>query len=144
MTRADAELFLGRRYLAKGFLDDALRVFMQQRDLVGTDDWTALRDNLLERGRVADAVNVCRAGDIAVPQQQLLELGDQYLTRGDIDRAIDIYEMLDADQARWEKVVDCLIEYRDRHQQARSVATRHLSGPRPHEAERPRLVKLAK
>lgn len=144
MTRADAELFLGRRYLAKGFLDDALRVFMQQRELVGADDWTALRDHLLERGRVGDAVNVCRAGNIDIPQQELLELGDQYLTRGDIDRAIDIYEMLEADQARWEQVVDRLIEYPDRHQQARSIATRHLSSPRPHEAERPRLVKVAK
>ena len=144
MTRADAELFLGRRYLAKGFLDDALRVFMQQRDLVSAEDWTALRDQLLERGRIGDAVNVCRAGNIAIPQQELLELGDQYLTRGDIDRAIDIYEMLEADQTRWEQVVDRLIEYPDRHQQARSIATRHLNNPRPHEAERPRLVKVAK
>jgi hypothetical protein len=130
--------------LAKGFLDDAMRIFTQQPDLVTAEDWTTLRDHLLERGRIGDAVNICRTGNIAVPQQQLLELGDQHLARGDIDRAIDIYEMLDADQTRWERVVDCLIEFPDRHQQARSVATRHLSSPRPHETERPRLVKVAK
>ena len=143
MTNADAEVFLGRRYLAKGFLDDAVRIFMQHADTVGPDDWTALRDRLLERGRIADVIAICKAGKIPIPREELLDLGDQYLARADVDRAIDLYELIEADQARWERVVDRLIEMPDRFQQARSIATRHLSG-RPRESERPRLVKVAK
>ncbi|MBP1688226.1 MAG: hypothetical protein H6Q33_4369 [Deltaproteobacteria bacterium] len=134
MTRADAEVFLGRRYLAKGFVEDAMRVFLQHPDSVATEDWQRLRDGLLERGRITDAVSVCRLGKIPVPQQQLLELGDEYLRRGEIDRAIDIYDLVEADRDRWERVVDRLIEYPDRQQQARSIATRYLDNPRPQEA----------
>ena len=143
MTHADAEVFLARRYLAKGFLDDALRIFMQHADTVPAEDWTALRDRLLERGRVADVVTVCRVGKIPIPREELLQLGDQYLARADVDRAIDLYESIEADQARWEQVVDRLIEMPDRFQQARSIAARHLGG-RPRESERPRLIKMAK
>jgi hypothetical protein len=143
MTHADAELFLARRYLAKSFLDDALRIFMQHADTVPAGDWTALRDRLLERGRIADVVTICRVGKIPLPREELLQLGDQYLARADIDRAIDLYELIDADQARWEQVVDRLIEMPDRFQQARSIAARHLGG-RPRESERPRLIKMAK
>jgi len=143
MTHADAEVFLARRYLAKGFVDDAMRIFMQHADTVSAEDWTALRDRLLERGRIADVVTVCRVGKIAIPREELLHLGDQYLARADVDRAIDLYELIEADQARWEQVVDRLIEMPDRFQQARSIAARHLSG-RPRESERPRLIKMAK
>jgi hypothetical protein len=143
MTHADAEVFLARRYLAKGFLDDALRILMQHADAVPIEDWTTLRDGLLERGRIADVVTVCRVGKIPIPREELLQLGDQYLARADIDRAIDLYELIEADQARWEQVVDRLIEMPDRFQQARSIATRHLDG-RPRESERPRLIKMAK
>lgn len=143
MTNDDAEVFLGRRYLAKGFVDDAMRIFMQHADTVGPDDWTALRDRLLERGRIADVLTVCGVGKIPIPREELLELGDQYLARADVDRAIDLYEQIEADQPRWERVVDRLIEMPDRFQQARSIAARHLSG-RPRESERPRLVKVAK
>jgi hypothetical protein len=143
MTHADAEVFLATRYLAKGFLDDALRIFMQHADTVPAEDWTALRDRLLERGRVADVVTVCRAGKIPIPREELLQLGDQYLARADVDRTIDLYELIEADQARWEQVVDRLIEMPDRFQQARSIAARHLGG-RARESERPRLIKMAK
>ncbi len=145
MTNADAEIFLGRRFLAKGFLDDAMRVFMQHGDTVPPEDWTALRDRLMERGRIADVVTICRAGKIPIPREELLEMGDQYLARADVDRAIDLYELIEADQARWERVVDRLIEMPDRFQQARSITARHLSGgPKPREVERPRLIKMAK
>ena len=143
MTHADAEVFLARRYLAKGFMDDALRIFMQHVDTVPAEDWTTLRDRLLERGRIADVVTVCRVGKIAIPREELLQLGDQYLARADVDRAIDLYGLIEADQARWEQVVDRLIEMPDRFQQARSIAARHLSG-RPRESERPRLIKMVK
>jgi thioredoxin-like negative regulator of GroEL len=143
MTHADAEVFLARRYLAKGFLDDALRILMQHAETAPAEDWTALRDRLLERGRVADVVTVCRVGKIPIPREELLQLGDQYLARADVDRAIDLYESIEADQARWEQVVDRLIEMPDRFQQARSIAARHLAG-RPRESERPRLIKMAR
>jgi len=143
MTHADAEVFLARRYLAKGFVDDALRIFMQHADTVPAEDWAALRDLLLERGRVGDVVTVCRAGKIPIPREELLQLGDEYLARADVDRAIDLFELIEADQARWEQVVDRLIEMPDRFQQARSIAARHLS-TRPRETERPRLIKVAK
>lgn len=145
MTNADAEIFLGRRFLAKGFLDDAIRVFMQHADTVSPDDWTTLRDRLLERGRIADVITVCRTGKIPIPREELLDMGDQYLARADVDRAIDLYELIEADQARWERVVDRLIEMPDRFQQARSITARHLSGAtKLREAERPRLIKMAK
>jgi lipopolysaccharide biosynthesis regulator YciM len=143
MTHADAEVFLARRYLAKGFVDDALRIFMQHVDSVPAEDWVALRDRLLERGRVGDVVTVCRAGKIPIPREDLLQLGDEYLARADVDRAIDLFELIEADPARWEQVVDRLIEMPDRFQQARSIAARHLSA-RPREIERPRLIKVAK
>ncbi len=144
MTQADAEVFLGRRYLAKGFVDDAMRIFMQHGDTVPAEDWTALRDRLLERGRIADVITVCKVGKIPIPREELLDLGDQYLARADVDRAIDLYELIEADAPRWERVVDRLIEMPDRFQQARSIAARHLSGPKARESERPRLIKMAK
>jgi thioredoxin-like negative regulator of GroEL len=143
MTHAEAEVFLARRYLAKGFVDDALRILMQHADSVPVEDWVALRDRLLERGRIGDVVMACRAGKIPIPREELLQLGDEYLARSDIDRAIDLFELIEADQARWEQLVDRLIEMPDRFQQARSIAARHLS-TRPRESERPRLIKVAK
>jgi len=144
MTRDDAEIFLARRYLAKGFLDDAFRLFMGHPAEFSPDDWAALRDRLLERGRVTDAVTVCRVADVPLPREEILSLGDQYLARADIDRAIDLYEMGEADPTRWEKVVDRLIELPDRLPQARTIAEKHLSVPQPREAEKPRLVKIVK
>ncbi len=145
MTNTDAEMFLGRRLLANGFFDDALRVFMQHADTVPPEDWILLRDRLMERGRIADVIGVCRTGNIPIPREELLEIGDQYLARADVDHAIDLYEVIDADQARWERVVDRLIERPGRFQQARAITARHLSGKtRPHEIERPRLLKMAK
>lgn len=141
MTRADAEVFLGRRYLAKGFVEDAMRVFLQHPDSVAAADWQLLRDGLMERGRITDAVNVCRLGKIPVPRQQLLELGDEYLRRGELDRAIDLYDLVEADRERWERMVDRLIEYPDRQQQARSIATRYLDTPTPHEVTPSRPIK---
>ena len=134
-----AEILVGRRYLAKGFVDDALRVFVQHAEGVAADDWTTLRDRLLERGRLTDVVDVCRIGNVPLPREEILSIGDHYLRRAEMDRAIDVYEMAGADQARWERVVDRLIERPDRVRQARSIAAKHLN-PAP---EKPRLVKVA-
>lgn len=144
MKHADAEIFLGRRYLAKGFLDDALRAFMQHAQTVPAEDWIALRDRLIDRGRIADAVNVCHTGNVPVPREELLSIGDQYLARADIDRAIDIYNLIEADAERWERVVDRLIELPDRQHQARSITAKYLGGSTSAEPERPRLVKVVK
>ena len=143
MTDVEAEAFLGRRYLAKGFLDDALRMFLQHPANFTAADWTNLRDGLLARGRIADVIDVCKVSGIPIPRDELLSLGDEHLRRADVERAISFYEMAEADQVRWERVVDQLIERPDRHQQARSIAVRHLSGTATRQTERPRIVKLA-
>ena len=135
-----AEVLVGKRSLAKGFLDDALRVFAQQAAGIAPEDWATLRDRLLERGRISDVVEVCRLGNVPLPREEILSIGDHYLARADMDRAIDMYELVGADQARWERVVDRLIERPERMRQARSIAAKHLN-PTP---EKPRLVKIAK
>ncbi len=144
MTDAEADVFLGRRYLAKGFLDDALRMFMQRPASFTAADWTTLRDRLLARGRIDDVLDVCKAGGIPIPRDELLSIGDEYLRRMDAERAIKFYEIAEADQARWERVIDQLIQRPDRHHQARSIAARHLTGSATRQMERPRVVKLAK
>ena len=141
---ADAEVLVGRRYLLKGFLDDALRQFAQHAEHVPAEDWTALRDRLLERGRIADVVTVCRLGNVPVPRDQILSVGDQYLARADLDRAIDLFELVGADHARWERVVDRLIELPDRARQARIIAAKHLAPPGDEGEQRRRLIKVAK
>jgi hypothetical protein len=144
MTHDDAEVFLGRRYLTKGFLDDALRLFMHHADHVAAEDWVVLRDRLFERGRIGDAVNVSRVGKVPLPVEELLSLGDQYLERLDVDRAIDLYEMAEADAARWERIVDRLVEMPDREHQARSIIAKYLSNAPAREADKPRLIKVVK
>ncbi len=144
MTDAEADAFLGRRYLKKGFLDDALRMFMQHPTYFTPADWTSLRDCLLVRGRITDVIDICKVAGIPIPRDELLSMGDEYLRRTDVERAITFYEIAAADQARWERVIDHLIQRPDRYQQARSIAVRHLSGHAARQTERPRVVKLAK
>ena len=74
MAQFDAEVLVGRRYLAKGFLDDALRLFAQHAESVPADDWAALRDRLLERGRIADVVEGTLAEVDGSPARDLEDL----------------------------------------------------------------------
>jgi hypothetical protein len=125
----EADILVGRRYLAKGYLDQALELFARNADTVLPQDWTALRDKLLDRGRIQDMVRVCDLGHVPIPSEQLLVRGDKALMTKDIDLVINLYELANADRPRWEKVVDVLVEMPDRKRQAVALAGRYLVDP---------------
>lgn len=129
MPSKEADILVGRRYLAKGYLDQALELFARNADSVASQDWIGLRDKLLDRGRIQDMVRVCELGHVAIPSEQLLVRGDKALATKDIDLVINLYELAGADRPRWEKVVDVLIEMPDRKRQAVALADRYLVDP---------------
>ena len=129
MPSKEADILVGRRYLAKGYLDQALELFSRNADGVAPQDWTGLRDRLLDRGRIQDMVRVCNIGHVPIPSEQLLLRGDKALVTKDIDLVIDLYELAGADRERWEKVVDVLVEMPERKRQAVSIADRYLVEP---------------
>ncbi len=124
--RAHSEVVVARRYLAHGFLDVAMRILGRNIAQVTADDWTLLADRLLERGRIAAAVDVCQTGGVPLPRQELLALGDRHLRRRDVDGAIHYYELADADHERWAELVDVLTRFPGRELQAVAVAKRYL------------------
>jgi hypothetical protein len=125
-SRRHAEIEVARRYLDHGFLDAAMRVFRRHVAHVPTADWTLLVECLLERGRIAEAVEICGMGEVPLPREQLLTLGDRHLRRKDIDGAVHYYELAEADQDRWNVVVDLLSRLPGRELQAIALAERHL------------------
>jgi hypothetical protein len=124
--RVQAEVVVARRYLEHGFVDAAMRIFARRAPQVTADDWQQLVTRLLERGRVNDAVDVCRLGDIPLPRQELLTLGDRQLRRKDVDGAIHYYELAGADLGRWSALVDVLTRLPGRELHAVEMAGRHL------------------
>jgi hypothetical protein len=126
MPSKQADILVGRRYLAKGYLDQALELFTRNADSVAPQDWNDLRDKLLERGRIQDMVRVCDLGHVQIPSEQLLVRGDKALITKDIDLVINLYELAGADRGRWEKVVDVLVEMPERKRQAVAIADRYL------------------
>ncbi len=126
MASKEADVLVGRRYLTKGYLDQALELFGRNADCVSPHDWTILRDKLLDRGRIQDMVRVCDLGHVPIPSEELLVRGDKALMTKDIDLVINLYELASADRPRWEKVVDVLIEMPDRKRQAVAIADRYL------------------
>ncbi len=126
MPSKQADVLVGRRYLTRGYLDQALELFTRNADIVAATDWSVLRDKLIDRGRIQDMVRVCELGHVAIPSEQLLVRGDKALKTKDIDLAIDLFELAVADRGRWEKVVDVLIEMPDRKRQAVGIADRYL------------------
>ncbi len=50
MASKQADVLVGRRYLTRGYLDQALELFTRNADTVATVDWSLLRDKLLDRG----------------------------------------------------------------------------------------------
>jgi len=124
--RAHGEVLVARRYLNQGFLDPALRIFARNVGQVEADDWQLLVDRLLERGRIVDAVRVCQLADMPLPRQELLAHGDRHLRRNDVDGAIHCYELAEADQDRWARVMDMLIRLPGRELHAVNVAQRYL------------------
>jgi hypothetical protein len=134
MTSKEADVLVGRRYLAKGYVDQALEFFTRNAAVVADEDWERLRDKLLERGRIQDMVRVCELGQVPLPRERLLERADKALVTKDVDLAIDLYELVGADRARWEKVIDVLIDMPECKRRAVVIADRHLvdhAGPAP-------------
>jgi len=126
MPSKEADVLVGRRYLAKGWLDQSLELFTRNADIVAAADWSDLRDKLLERGRIQDMVRVCQLGHVPIPSDKLIARGDKALVSKDIDVVINLFELAGADRGRWEKVVDVLIEMPDRKRQAVQIADRYL------------------
>ena len=132
MPASESEVLVGRRYLERGFLDAAMKLFVRNAELVTAADWTGLSDRLMERNRINDAVRICELGAVPLPRDRFLSLGDAALKRKDIDGAMRLYELADADRDRWTRFVDILTRLPDRGGQAVEVAERHLgNAPEP-------------
>jgi hypothetical protein len=85
MPASESEVLVGRRYLERGFLDAAMRLFVRNAELVTPADWTRLADRLLERNRIPDVVRVCELGEVPLPRERMLATGDACLKRKDVD-----------------------------------------------------------
>jgi hypothetical protein len=136
MPASESEVLVGRRYLERGFLDAAMRLFVRNAELVTPTDWTHLADRLLERNRIPDAVRICELGSVPLPRERLLAAADAALKRKDVDATIRLYELAGADRERWTRVVDVLTAIPDRERQAVEIVERHLGGTEP-QAEPP-------
>lgn len=149
MPASESEIIVGRRYLERGFLDAAMRLFVRNSELVSAADWTRLADRLLERNRIPDVVRICELGGVPLPRDRMLATGDACLKRKSVDDAMRLYELASADRDRWTRLVDVLTSLPDRMRQAVEVADRHLSAlptpaPEPEEAKAPRHIKAVK
>ena len=138
--RARSEVVVARRFLDHGFIDAAMRIFERQAPQVTTDDWNRLVDRLLERERIVDVVRVCQIGDVPLPREQLLLLGDRQLRRKDVQGAIRYYELACADRDRWTGLLDVLTRLPGHELTAMEVAERHLVS----DAELAEPVRLAR
>lgn len=136
MPASESEVLVGRRYLERGFLDAAMKLFVRNAELVGAPDWTRLSERLMERHRITDVVRICALGSVPLPRERILAMGDAALKRKDLDGAIRLFELGEAERERWARLVDVLTALPDRERQALEVAERHL-GVEP-EAEEPR------
>jgi hypothetical protein len=147
MPASESEVIVGRRYLERGFLDAAMKLFTRNAQLVTAADWTRLADRLLERNRIPDVVRICELGAVPLPRDRILATADAYLKRKDVDAALRLYELVGADRERWTRLVDALASLPDRARQAVEIAERHLGAVQP-EAEAapkaPRHIKAVK
>ena len=145
MPASDSEVLVGRHYLERGFLDAAMSLFVKNTALVTTEDWIRLADRLLERNRIPDVVRVCELGGVPLPRERMLQSGDLALRRRDVDSAMRIYELADADRERWARMVDVMTAIPNRARQAVEVVERHLAPEPPAEETRaPRHMKAVK
>jgi hypothetical protein len=126
MPASESEVLVGRRYLERGFLDAAMKLFVRNAALVMPADWTHLADGLLERNRIPDVVRICELGRVPLPRERMLASGDACLKRKDVDGAMRLYELVDADRERWVRLVDVMTSLPDRARQAVEVVSRHL------------------
>jgi hypothetical protein len=145
MPASESEVLVGRGYLERGFLDAAMKLFVRNAALVTPADWTALADRLLERSRIPDVVRVCELGSVPLPRERILAKGDACLKRRDVDGAMRLYELVDADRERWARVVDVMTALPDRARQAVEIASRHLGREAPvDEGKSQRHIKAVK
>ena len=144
MPASESEVLVGRRYLERGFLDAAMKLFVRNAELVPAADWSRLAERLLGRNRIADVVRVCELGSVPLPRETMLAAGDASLKRKDVDGAMRLYELANADRDRWMRLLDVLTALPDRERLAVEVVERHLhSEPEPEPAE-PRATRLFK
>src|SRR6058998_2814166 len=121
MPASEPEVLVGRRYLDRGFLDAAMRLYVRNAELVTAADWTRLADRLLDRNRIPDVVRVCELGSVPLPRERMLQSGDLALRRRDVDTAMRIYELAGADRERWSRMVDVMTAIPNRARQAIEV-----------------------
>ena len=107
MPASESEVLVGRRYLERGFLDAAMRLFVRNAELVTAADWASLAERLLERNRIPDAVRVCELGGVPLPRERMLVAADASLRRKDVDGAMRLYELAGADRERWRSWSTC-------------------------------------
>jgi len=138
MPTGKSAITVGRRYLERGFVDAAMKLFLRNAGDVEASDWSQLAECLMERNRVPDVVRVCELGAIPLPRERMLSLGDARLRRRDIDSALRLYELADADRERWTRMLDALTGLPDRERQAIELAERHL-GDEDEAAPTPRM-----
>lgn len=124
--RTASQVLIARRYLERGFLDTAMRLFVRNAADVASADWALLVERLMERGRIVDVVQVCALGGVDLPREQLLTIGDGRLKARDLDGAKLLYEIADAETARWEHFVDVLTTLPGQERLAVKLAERHL------------------
>jgi hypothetical protein len=128
MPSQSSEVLVGRRYLERGFLDAAMRLFVRNAPAVTADDWALLAERLMERSRIPDVVRVCELGGVPLPRERLLEMADAHLRRKDVDTAIRLYELAGAERDRWVRLVDVLASLPGRERLAIEMSARHLQG----------------
>ena len=126
MPTKSSEVLVGQRYLERGFLDAAMRLYVRNASVVDAADWTRLAERLMERSRIPDVVRVCELGGVPLPRERMLGLADEHLRRKDVDTAIRLYELGGADRERWVRLVDVLTGLPDRERLAIEVTERHL------------------
>ena len=126
MSTKSSEVLVGRRYLERGFLDAAMKLFVRNATVVEAADWTRLAERLMERSRIPDVVRVCEVGGVPLPRERMLGIADDHLRRKDVDTAIRLFELAGADHDRWVHLVDVLTGLPDRERLAIEVTERHL------------------
>ena len=144
MPASESEVLVGRRYLERGFLDAAMKLFVRNAELVPASDWSRLAERLLGRNRVADVVRVCELGSVPLPRETMLAAGDASLKRKDVDGAMRLYELANADHDRWMRMLDVLTSLPDRERLAVEVVERHLQSSTEHEPAAERTTPLIK
>jgi hypothetical protein len=144
MPASESEVLVGRRYLERGFLDAAMKLFVRNAELVPASEWSRLAERLLGRNRVADVVRVCELGSVPLPRETMLAAGDASLKRKDVDGAMRLYELANADRDRWMRMLDVLTSLPDRERLAVEVVERHLQSQQPEPATEQTATRLFK